>query len=109
MTESLTNGQKFYQKQLDFLYANDSEGLIDSNYDVDAVLHSFDHTIEGNRALKEYFKGYLEMLGSLKVISTDKWTETENTIFFIDVSLRLSYPLSIFHFKEKSVSPYPIF
>lgn len=82
MTESLTNGQKFYQKQLDFLYANDSEGLIDSNYDVDAVLHSFDHTIEGNRALKEYFKGYLEMLGSLKVISTDKWTETENTIFF---------------------------
>lgn len=82
MTEAMTPGQVFYQKQLDFLYAKDTVGLIDSNYNDDAVLHSFDHTIKGGQALKEYFKGYLEMLGDLKVLSTDKWTETDDTIFF---------------------------
>jgi hypothetical protein len=82
MTEVMTSGQVFYQKQLDFLYAKDSVGLIDSNYNADAVLHSFDNTIKGSQALKEYFKGYLEMLGDLKVKSTDKWTETDDTIFF---------------------------
>ena len=82
MTDAMTPGKLFYQKQLDFLYAKDVDGLIDSNYNDDAVLHSFDHTIKGNQALKEYFKGYLEMLGDLKVLSTDKWTETDDTIFF---------------------------
>ena len=82
MSEEMTKGRKFYQKQLDFLYAKDVEGLIDNNYNDDAALISFDHTIVGNKALKEYFKGYLEMLGDLKVLSTDKFTETDDSIFF---------------------------
>ena len=82
MSNDLTAGKQFYQRQLDFLYAKDAEGLIDNNYTEDAVLISFDHTIRGRQALKEYFRGYLEMLGDLKVTSTDKFTETPESIFF---------------------------
>jgi len=36
----------------------------------------------GNAALKEYFAGYVKMLGSLEVLSTDKFVETEDSPFF---------------------------
>src|SRR5207249_3266606 len=48
----------------------------------DAVLISFDVTIRGREALREYFRTYLERLGTLTVTSTDKFTETEDSIFF---------------------------
>ena len=75
-------GRKFYDRQLEYLFAKDVDGLIENNYNEDAVLVSFDRVVKGREALKEHFRGYLEMLGDLKVKSTDKFQETEDTIFF---------------------------
>lgn len=77
-----TPGRAFYDKQLEYLYAKDVDGLIDNNYNEDAVLVSFDGIVKGGEALKEHFRGYLEYLGSITVDSTDKFTETEDSIFF---------------------------
>jgi ketosteroid isomerase-like protein len=74
--------RQFYEAQIRDLVAGDVEGLIDNQYTEDATLVSFDNQIHGNAALKEYFKGYLEMLGKLEVVSTDKFVETDDTLFF---------------------------
>lgn len=74
--------RQFYEAQIQYLVAGDVEGLIDNQYTDDATLVSFDHQVKGNAALKEYFKGYLQMLGSLEVVSTDKFVETDDSIFF---------------------------
>ena len=74
--------RQFYEAQIRYLVAGDVEGLIDNQYTEDATLVSFDNQIHGNAALKEYFKGYLEMLGKLEVVSTDKFVETDDSLFF---------------------------
>lgn len=79
---AVTTGRKFYDEQLDYLYAKDVDGLIDNHYTEDAVLTSLDFDVKGRAALKEHFRNYLKMLGDLKVVSTDKFRETPDTIFF---------------------------
>jgi hypothetical protein len=76
------NGRQFYERQLQYLFDKDVDGLIDNNYNEDAVLVSFDNVVRGRPALKEHFRNYLQMLGDLKVKSTDKFQETDDTIFF---------------------------
>jgi hypothetical protein len=75
-------GMAFYNRQLHFLGVNDVEGLVESQYAEDAQLIGFEFTIKGQEALVNHFKAYLESLGELKLVSTDKFTETEDTIFF---------------------------
>jgi ketosteroid isomerase-like protein len=75
-------GRRFYDEQIAYLEAADVEGLINNHYHEDAVLIGFDVTIRGRAALIEYFHRYLAQLGSLALKSTDKYTETEDAIFF---------------------------
>ena len=42
----------------------------------------FDFVVRGHAAIRNHFEGYLESLGMLKLKSTDKYTETEDAIFF---------------------------
>lgn len=76
-----TPGQQFYKEQIDYILAKDVDGLIDNHYNEDAVLISFDATVKGRADLKTYFRGYLARLGHFVLESTDKYTETEDTIF----------------------------
>jgi hypothetical protein len=71
-----------YDRQIVFLEAKDVDGLIDNNYNVDAVLMNFDFEVRGNTALKKHFTGYLAHLGYIKLISTDRYIENEDSIFF---------------------------
>lgn len=75
-------GRAFYDRQVAFLEANDVEGLIHSQYSPDAELVGFDLNIIGTEALIEHFKEYLAHMGGIKVLSTDKFMETEDTIMF---------------------------
>jgi predicted SnoaL-like aldol condensation-catalyzing enzyme len=77
-----TAKRQFYEAQIRYLQAGDVEGLIDNQYTEDATLVSFDNQITGNAALKEYFTGYLKMLGNLEVLSTDRFVETDDSLFF---------------------------
>ena len=73
-----------YDRQLDFLTRKDHEGLIDTNYTPDAELLNIDldHPIVGAAALKGHFAAYLANLGYLKVLSTDKYMESSDGLFF---------------------------
>ncbi len=77
-----TIGRQFYDDQLDYLFANDVDGLIDDHYNEDALLSGFDFEVRGRPALKEHFRSYLKMLGKIEVKSTDKFIETPDTLFF---------------------------
>lgn len=77
-----TAGQAFYHRQVDFLARNDVDGLIETQYAPDAVLVGFDFTVRGHAALREHFRNYLGHLGYIKLLSTDRFTETEDSIFF---------------------------
>jgi len=75
------SGQQFYERQLAYLQAGDVKGLIDQHYHDDALLVGFDVTVRGHDALTVHFRGYLQRLGQLEVLSTDKFVETGDTIF----------------------------
>lgn len=74
-------GRDFYDKQIAYLEALDVAGLM-SQYHEAAVLVNFEQTIRGKAALQTYMTAYLARLGSFKLKATDKFTETEDSIFF---------------------------
>ncbi|MGB8215366.1 MAG: hypothetical protein WCE68_17590 [Anaerolineales bacterium] len=78
----ITPGKAFYNRQVSFLEASDVPGLIASQYAPDAELVGYDLHVKGTQALLKHFTGYLANLGSIKVISTDKFMETEDAIMF---------------------------
>jgi hypothetical protein len=84
VNENLEKGKyrDFYYRQVDFLSRKDIEGLIHNQYTADAELLNFDYHITGTAALIEYFKGYIASLGYIKLLSTDKYAETDDSIFF---------------------------
>ena len=84
MNENLAKGRyrEVYERQLAFIAAKDVEGLIRTNYAEDAELLSFDYDIRGTDALIQYFTGYIDGLGYIKLLSTDKYTEGSDSVFF---------------------------
>ena len=84
MSQNLETGKyrDFYFRQLDFLGKKDIEGLIHNQYTEDATLLNFDYYIKGTDALIEYFKGYIAGLGYIKLLSTDKYTEGDDSLYF---------------------------
>jgi hypothetical protein len=77
-----TPGRKFYDEQLAYLAANNTDALVEDHYDRDGSIISFDFIVTGTADLKRHFRGYMERLGYIKLISTDKFTETPDSIFF---------------------------
>jgi hypothetical protein len=75
-----SHGKKFYEEQLGYLTPKDVDGLVANHYNDDAVLISFAVTVKGREALRDYFRTYLERLGTLAVTSTDQFVETEDSI-----------------------------
>ena len=78
----ISQGKAFYHRQVSFLEANDVPGLIASQYAPDAELIGYNLHVSGTQALIKHFTGYLANLGGIKLISTDKFMETENAIMF---------------------------
>lgn len=77
-----TPGRTFYDNHIRLLEANDVDGLIEKQYTDDAMLIGFDLEVAGRDALLAYFKEYMAGLGYLQVLSTDKFTESEDSILF---------------------------
>ena len=77
-----TPGKAFYERQLAYLEKNDVDGLIANQYTEDAQIISFDFQYKGREALHKHFINYMKQLGSIKLQSTDKFAETEDSIFF---------------------------
>lgn len=77
-----TPGRSFYDEQIALLRLDSTDELIDKHYQQDAVLISFPKVVQGHAALKEHFRAYLKMLGTVEVLSLDQFVETEDTIFF---------------------------
>lgn len=77
-----TPGRRFYDEQLAYLAAKDVDGLVDNHYSEDGSIISFDFVVCGRDALKQHFHNYLKTLGYIKVLSTDKFKETEDSVFF---------------------------
>jgi hypothetical protein len=73
-----------YDRQLDLLAAKDHERLIDEQYTEDAELLNVNTppAIVGSAALKVFFKGYLERLGHVHILSTDKYVESDDSVMF---------------------------
>lgn len=76
-----TPGWSFYEKQLDYIFAGDVDGLIDNHYTEDAQLIGADLIVTGRPALKEHFRGYLKRLGKLTVKSTGQFKESDDSIY----------------------------
>jgi hypothetical protein len=74
----------FYDKQLAILADKDHVRLIDEQYTPDAELLNINEppAIVGSDALKAHFEAYIAHLGYLKVLSTDKYVESDDSVMF---------------------------
>lgn len=77
-----TPGKQFYLRQVENLLAGDADRLVELNYEDDALLTSPDFIVRGKDALKAHFHRYLEHVRIERVLSTDKFAETESTVLF---------------------------
>ena len=97
-----TAGQTFYDDQVRFCETKDIEG-IRSHYTDDAVLIAFDHQVYGGDAIAEYFRGYLDRMAGLKLASTDRFVETDDTVFFeatINLDAGVARVYDAFHLRD---------
>lgn len=101
--ENVTFGKAFYARQVALLEAGDVAGLVASQYLPDAELLGYDLQVRGSEALLKHFSGYLAQLGGLKLISTDKFMESEQGIMFeasVQVAAGVARVYDIFVFKD---------
>lgn len=77
-----TPGRQFYDRQVACLEAGDIPRLIAEQYHADATLVGFDTTVQGHAALFAHFTNYMAQVGQIKLKSTDRFTETDDAIFF---------------------------
>lgn len=74
----------FYERQLAILEEKDHVRLIDEQYHPDARLLNINspHPVEGADALKDHFRDYIARLGYIKLISTEKYMESDDCLMF---------------------------
>jgi hypothetical protein len=77
-----TPGRRFYDEQIALLRQDSTDALVQQHYQQDAVLIAFPKVVQGHAALKEHFRAYLKILGTVEVLSLDQFVETQDTIFF---------------------------
>lgn len=82
MQETGSPGRRFYERQVALLEAGDVHSIVREQYHPDATLVRFEGNVRGRDALDEHFRNYLAHLGSIRLESTDKFTETDDSIFF---------------------------
>lgn len=102
MADEQTPGRQYYEEQIRFLEERDVEGLM-SQYHDDAVLIGFDFQVHGKEALRQHMRQYIQRLGYLKLLSTDKFTETADSIFFeatIETALAVARVYDVFLLRD---------
>jgi hypothetical protein len=82
VSRAAVDGREFYERHVQFLIDRDVDGLIESNYNDDALLVTHNAVVRGREELRQFFAGYLDLLGQLEVLSTDAFTDTGDTILF---------------------------
>ncbi len=82
--------KRIYEKQVQYLIAADAENLVEDHYHPDAVVASFDFTVKGKENLKAHFANYMKWVDIQEVISTDKFTETEDGFSF-EATVKTNY------------------
>jgi uncharacterized membrane protein len=80
-TGKLVSGRVFYQQQITALETLDLNRLL-TQYHPDATIVGFDFIVKGHTEIRQHFENYFEHLGQLKLKATEKFTETEDAIFF---------------------------
>ena len=81
MTALSTPAQAFYDRQIAALESGDI-GKIAQQYRPDAQLLGFDLQVDGREAIHAHFGRYLANLGFIRLISTDRWAQTPDSLFF---------------------------
>jgi nuclear transport factor 2 (NTF2) superfamily protein len=76
-----TPGKSFYDGQIRALEEGNLDALIEQ-YTDDSLLLGYEVRVRGREALREYMRGYMARSGSFRLVSTDKWAETDNSILF---------------------------
>jgi hypothetical protein len=120
MDNENTPGKEFYRRQLQFLQQMDLDGLVNNQYTEDAELIGFGFQWKGRQAIHDHFVNYMKMLGHIDLNSTDKWNETDDSIFFeatMTTNLGIAHVYDAFVFRDgkashhftgvSSVSPLP--
>ncbi|HWD09839.1 MAG TPA: 2Fe-2S iron-sulfur cluster-binding protein [Actinomycetota bacterium] len=74
--------KQFYEEQVQFLMDKDVDGLVSKHYHDDAVIVSHAGIARGRDQVRARFGTFLHWVTIEEVLSTDNFTETDNTLMF---------------------------
>jgi carbon-monoxide dehydrogenase small subunit len=74
--------KQFYEEQVQFLLDKDIDSMVDKHYHDDALIVSHTGVARGKDAVRARFAEFLHWVTIQEVVSTDQFTETENTLMF---------------------------
>lgn len=91
--------QTFYNEQLDFLAAQDAQGLVDSHYaeGAEMIILSGETPliVKGKEELKKLFDGYISYVYR-GFVSTEKFVATDDSIVFEATINTVNGPLKVY-------------
>lgn len=87
-----TPGRAFYERQVRLLMDGDARALVEANYHPDAVAVTWAGIARGHAELIPHFAGFLDRVQILELVSTDRWSEGPDTIFF-EATVRTNFGL----------------
>jgi hypothetical protein len=88
--------KQFYEEHVALLDARDFDALVKTHYHQDAQIISTDYLVTGHAELFKHFAKYTGLMAFLKVVSTDKWIEGDQTFAF-EATARTQWGLTKVH------------
>lgn len=88
--------KRFYEEHVTLLDSRDFEALVKTHYHEDAKIISTEYLVSGHGELFKHFAKYTGLMAYLKVLSTDKWIESETTFAF-EATARTQWGLTKVH------------
>lgn len=100
--------REFYDRQLAILAEKDFERLANEQYTADAELTNINDGVHvvGAPAIREHFREYVGHLGYIKIISTDKYFETDDALMFeahIETAGGIAHVYDTFVFRDGKI------
>jgi hypothetical protein len=74
--------KRFYEEHVTMLDAHDFENLVKTHYHPEGQIVSAEYLVRGHGEMFKHFAKYTGLMAYLKVISTDRWIEGEQTFAF---------------------------
>lgn len=81
-TGEMTPAEKFYQDHIGYIAKGDIDGLLEDHYHDDIEMVTFEFTLKGKQAIRDYLQEWPQLVGNILGLSTDYFAASDDVILF---------------------------